>query len=148
MSPPLSTTAPLPTQGDAKTAPKGMKPGLWSQEPFYPFTGTLGPWNPLPLWEPDLEHPNLLTSSNRPAGPDPLSLPPSWTVTHAEEMMSIRGPIPASCHPEEPPQSLPHVSLGQIYKPSGTPGWSYGSNLPQTRRNILPTTLLRLVGAW
>lgn len=52
-----------------------------------------------------LEHPNsLLTSSNRPAGPDPPSSPPNWTVTHPEGALSVRGPIPASCQP------APHIS--------------------------------------
>lgn len=145
MSPPLSTTAPLPTQGDAKTAPKGMKPGLWSQEPFYPFTGTLEPTA------------FVGTRSGAPQPPyqfQSTCWSRSSVLATKLDCNTPRGndvhkrAIPASCHPEEPPQSLPHVSLGQIYKPSGTPGWSYGSNLPQTRRNILPTTLLRLVGAW
>lgn len=58
------------------------------------------PWNPESLGEMALEHPRpLLTSSNRPGGPAPLSVPPSRTVTHPEETMSMKVP---SCLPRKP----------------------------------------------
>ena len=102
-----------------KVRPKPCSPGRvpWTQgqEPLYPLTG---PLEPTLFREMALEHPKpLLTSSNRPGGPSPLSLPPGRTVTQPEETMSIKVPIPdLSPHP-------PHAGLGQIYNPRGAPRW-------------------------
>lgn len=78
------------------------------------------PWNPLSLGEMALEHPSpLLTSSNRPGGPAPLSVPPSRTVTHPEETMSMKVPI---LLPEEPPVPSTRVPETDLH-PTGVPRW-------------------------
>lgn len=142
---PLSTTAPLPTQGKAKILCHGHEPG--PQQPSKPlefgvrshFIPCPGLWDPLSLGELALEHPNLLlTSSNRPAGPDPLSLPPSWTVTHPEKTMSMKGPIPASCYPEDLLSPTTHTR--DTATPGRVPRWGRGSS-PSA-------TMLRLAGTW
>lgn len=77
-----------------------------------------------------LEHPiPLLTSSNRPAGPDPLSLPPSWTVTHPERMISKKGSfrLPAILR-----NALgPHRTPSKIYPKSCVKVGDCGSDLPR-----------------
>lgn len=71
--------------GEAQTTPEvqiqnwwaSPSPGCWGQEQSIFLQGS---WDPLSSWRSCLKE-LILTSSNPPAGPDRLSLPPSWTVT-------------------------------------------------------------------